>query len=169
MHVEDCTGHEKCLVIKGKKQEKSPHQGRAKGENARLFQVYAVTYGFCGKHRHYKDVCLKKKRISDKLKAENAAGKGGGKSESKGRGKGKGKGNNGQEKDSGGRGVPPRRRSDPGPQPSGPAPKPEPKSDGGAKRERDENAMRPAKRKQLLIAAKQFEKQGAKVEQPSEF
>ena len=57
-----------------------------------------VTCGFSANRRHYKDECHKKKRISDKLKAEFAPRKPGHKSYLRARGKGKGMGNNGQQK-----------------------------------------------------------------------
>ena len=119
IHAEDCTCQESCLLIKGKKQENHVTKDGQKEEMPDHFRC-TVTCGFCGKRRHYEDECHKKKRISDKLKAENAGGKNGGKGESKGRGKGKGKGNNGQGQDQGGRGVAPRQHSDPSPQPSAP-------------------------------------------------
>ena len=42
-----------------------------------------MTYGFCGQRLHYEEECHTRKKYSDKLKAEDAASKGGGKSESK--------------------------------------------------------------------------------------
>ena len=74
LHAPDCNHHD-CFVVQGKKQETNT------GGKAKLPDDYrcTITCAFCGKRKHYEDVCYHKQRLSAKLKTENASGKGGGK------------------------------------------------------------------------------------------
>ena len=97
-------------MVQGNKQETNT------GGKAKLPHHYrctiTITCAFCGKRKHYEDVCYHKQRLSAKLKTENGSGKGSGKrnaDQNSGTGKSKGRGK-GQEKGKGGRGGYDRKR-----------------------------------------------------------
>ena len=102
LHALDCDQRD-CFVVQGKKHETNT------GGKAKLPDHYrcTITCAFCGKRKHYEDQCYHKRRLSAKLKTENASGKGSGKGNAnkdsdQGKSTGNGKGQGGQGK--GGRG-----------------------------------------------------------------